>query len=351
MNRFDDRLEKIVLSSLPLLSQIDSLNGQWVGGASLNPQVLGRLKRSVLVTSTGSSTRIEGSKLSDEEVEKLMRGLSTQKMADRDAQEVRGYYELLQTVFDSYDAIKFSENIIKQLHAELLKYTDKDTRHRGEYKKLDNHVEMKDVSGKVLSVLFETTPPYLTAKEMSELINWTMDEVAKKRYHPLLIISNFVVEFLRIHPFLDGNGRLSRVLTSLLMLKAGYQYTPYVSHEKLIEDNKTDYYIALRQSQITFRTTDETIEPWTGFFLHILLLQAQQAIKLLSSENIESLLSPNQLLVWKYIQTTNVEVNIKDITGATSVARPTVRQVIERLLKLKKIERIGLGRTTRYRKI
>lgn len=351
MKRFDNRVEKIVLSSLPLLSQIDGLNGQWVGGANLNPQALGRLKHSVLVTSSGSSTRIEGSKLSDEEVEELMRGLSTQKMADRDAQEVRGYYELLQLVFDSYDAIKFSENIIKQLHVELLKYTDKDTRHRGEYKKLDNHVEMKDASGKVLSVLFETTPPYLTAKEMSELIDWTMDEIAKKRYHPLLIISNFVVEFLKIHPFLDGNGRLSRVLTSLLMLQAGYQYVPYVSHEKLIEDNKTNYYIALRQSQITFKTRCETIEPWAGFFLHILLLQAQQATKLLSNENIENLLSPNQLLVWQYIQTINIEINIKDITEATSVARPTVRQAIERLLKLKKIERIGLGRATRYRKL
>jgi Fic family protein len=350
MHTFTKRLEKISATNSALLSQIDGLNGQWIGGANLSPQALGRLKRSVLITSTGASTRIEGAKLSDEEVEKLMRGLSTQKLVDRDEQEVPGYYELLQTVFDSYSSISFSENTIKQFHAELLKYVDKDERHRGQYKNLENRVEMKNSSGQVLSVLFETTPAYLTAKEMSELLDWTKEAIDQKRHHPLLVISNFTVEFLKIHPFLDGNGRLSRVLTNLLMLQAGYEYMPYVSHEKLIEDNKTDYYLALRQSQTTFRSADETIEPWNVFLLRVLRTQAQQALQLLSNENIESLLSPNQLTVWQYIASRNEDTSIKEITDATQVARPTVRQAVERLLTLKKIERIGLGSATRYRK-
>src|SRR5258708_3408162 len=299
MQRFNDRIEKLSLTTVSRLSQIDGLNGQWIGGANLSPQALSRLKRSVLVTSTGASTRIEGAKLSDAEVEKLMRGLSTQKLADRDAQAVRGYFELLQVVFDSYDTIRFSENMIKQLHAELLKYTDKDERHRGDYKHLENRVEMKDASGKILSVLFETTPAYLTAKEMSELITWTKDSLEHKSYHPLLVITNFVVEFLKIHPFLDGNGRMSRVLTNLLMLQAGYGYTPYVSLEKLIEDNKTEYYVALRQTQTTFRTEGETIAPWATFFFPVLQEQATQAIKLLSGESVDNLLSPNQLAGWQ----------------------------------------------------
>lgn len=351
MQRFNARIEELSPRTFSLLSQIDKLNGQWIGGANLSPQALGRLKRSVLVTSTGASTRIEGSKLSDAEVEKLMRGLSMQKVSDRDNQEVRGYYELLKNVFDFYNTIRLSENTIKQLHADLLKYSDKDERHRGDYKHLENRVEMKDANGKVLGVLFETTPAYLTAKEMSELILWTKDALANKSYHPLLIICNFVVEFLKIHPFLDGNGRLSRVLTNLLMLQAGYEYVPYASQEKLIEDNKTEYYVALRQAQITFNTKDETIAPWVAFFLHVLHAQAEQATELLSGQNIDNLLSPNQLAVWNFIKLANKDTSVKEITDATKVARPTVKQSIERLLDLKKIERIGLGRATRYKKL
>ena len=350
MNRLNQRIENISQSVLLLLTKIDGFNGQWIGGAKLSPQVLGRLKRSVLVTSTGASTRIEGSKLSDKEVEKLMRGLSTQKLNDRDSQEVRGYYETLSFVFDEWKNIELSENNIKQLHAQLLKYSYKDDRQRGEYKKLDNSVVASNQEGKVLSIVFDTTPAYLTPKEMSELISWTNNALNENEYHPLLIISNFVVEFLKIHPFLDGNGRLSRILTNLLMLKVGYEYVPYISQEKLIEDNKTEYYIALRQSQATFKTKRETIDPWSKFILNILLKQAKEAIGLLSNELVEKLLSPNQLIVWQYIQTKN-EVSIQDITINTNVLRPTAKQSIERLLALKKIERIGLGRTTRYKKI
>lgn len=348
--RFDDRLDKLPVSSANLLSQIDQLKGQWVGGAQLSPQLLGRLKRSVLITSTGSSTRIEGSKLSDAEIEKLIRGLSTQKLADRDSQEVKGYYELLQMIFDEYGNIRFSENSILELHARLLKYSDKDVRHRGAYKNLENDVQMKDAAGKVISVLFETTPAYLTPKQTQELIEWTQDALRDGTHHPLLVSANFIVEFLKIHPFLDGNGRLSRTLTNLLLLQAGFAYMPYVSFEKLIEDNKGDYYVALRASQTTFGTAKETVEPWVAFFLGVCKQQAEQAISLLTGENLERTLSPNQLLVWQYIQSVE-EATIRDTTEATGVARPTVRQAFERLLELKLIERFGLGRSTRYRKL
>ncbi len=349
MRDLNDRLEKLSLATVSLLSQIDGLNGQWIGGTQLSPQLLGRLKRSVLVTSTGASTRIEGSKLSDEEVEQLMRGLSTQKLADRDAQEVRGYFEILATVFDSWQDIQLTESTIKHLHSELLKYSEKDQHQRGNYKSLDNKVVATDSAGNHVGTIFETTPPYLTAKEMNELVAWTQQAIAGKTYHPLLVIANFVIEFLKIHPFLDGNGRLSRVLTNLLMLQAGYGFVPYVSHEKLVEDNKSDYYIALRRSQATFGTSDESVAAWVQFFLQIALMQATQAIALLSSETIEKLLSPNQLLVWQYVQGAAGEVGVAEIAQSTGVAHATVRQAVDRLLTHNKIERIGQGRTTRYR--
>jgi Fic family protein len=349
MDRRDKRIDNLPQNIWSLINQIDLLKGQWIGGAKLNPQALGRLKRSVLVTSTGASTRIEGAQLSDEDVERFIRGLSLQKFTDRDKQEVRGYFELLENVFTSWKHIPFTEGVIKQLHRELLKYAEKDERHRGEYKKMENSVEMFDESGKSVGIIFETTPAYLTPKRMAELVEWSAYELKHENHHLLLVIGSFLVEFLAIHPFQDGNGRLSRILTNLFLLKAGYEYVSYVSHEKLVEDNKADYYVALRKSQSTLGTECENIAPWLEFFLTVSLKQAKQAIELLSHENIEKILSPKQLAVWRHLEIVE-EATPGEIAKATDVARPTVSQAIDVLLRLKKIERIGQGRATRYRK-
>lgn len=346
---YNKRIKNIPQNIWQIINQIDELKGRWIGGAKMNPQALGRLKRSVLVTSTGASTRIEGAKLSDEDIEKMMRGLSMQKFADRDKQEARGYYELLENIFNSYNKIPFSESSIQHLHKELLKYVEKDKLHRGEYKKSENRVEMINEAGQSVGVLFDTTPAWLTVKEMLELVEWTQGAISLKEIHPLLIIGNFLVEFLKIHPFQDGNGRLSRVLTNLLLLQFGYEYMPYVSHEKLIEDNKAEYYVALRKSQKTLKTENPSIIPWLEFFFNILLMQAKQATELLSKENIEKLLSPKQLSVWRYLSEIS-EATPGEISEKTKVARPTVSQALDILLRLKKIERIGQGRTTRYKK-
>ena len=348
-NRLNKRLQSTPSDIWLKINKIDELKGQWVAGAKLSPQVLGRLKRSVLITSTGASTRIEGAKLSDEDIEKMIRGLSVQKFADRDVQEVKGYYELLNNVFDSWNTIRINESTIKHFHKELLKYVEKDKKHRGEYKKQENKVHMINEAGESVGVLFDTTPAYLTPKEMQESIEWVVNALAEEKYHPLLTIGNFLVEFLNIHPFIDGNGRISRVLTNLLLLKAGYVYTPYISHEKLIEANKPDYYIALRRSQKTIKKKKEDITPWLNFFLDIVLEQSKQAVELLSKENIEKLLSPKQLAVWEYLNTVD-EASPAEISKETNVARPTINQAVDKLLRLKKIERIGLGRSTRYRK-
>jgi Fic family protein len=183
---------------------------------------------------------------------------------------------------------------------------------------------------------------------MSELLEATNMYFKEKRYHPLLVIANFVVEFLKIHPFQDGNGRISRVLTNLLMLQGGYLYMPYVSHEKYIEDNKSDYYLALRNSQKTFGKKDENIAPWFEFFFNMILKQAEAAINLMSNENIEKLLSEQQLAVWRFVE--NLELfSTGDVVVGTSIPRPTVKQALEVLLRLKRVERIGQGRGARYK--
>lgn len=348
-NYLDKRIQHIPAEIWTKIAKIDELKGQWKAGVRLSPQILNNLKKTILIASTGASTRIEGAKLSDEEIEKLMQGVSIQKLVDRDSQEVAGYYELLEKVFSSWQTIKFSENATKHFHKELLKYVSKDARHRGEYKKSENKVIAKDRAGRV-AVIFETAPAYLTPKKMQELTEWTGKNLKDDSQHPLLIIGNFLVEFLKIHPFQDGNGRLSRVLTNLLLLQAGYLYMPYVSHEKLVEDNKSRYYLALRRSQKTFNTQREDITSWLDFFLEILLKQTEMAVKLLSRENMENILSPQQLKIWQCLDKIT-EISPAEIAQRTKIARPTINQALTKLLRLKKIERIGQGRTTRYRKL
>jgi Fic family protein len=346
--KFDHRLKHIPAEIISQLTQIDEMKGRWVTGAQLSPQVLGRLKRSVLITSTGASTRIEGAGLSDEDVEKLMRGIDIQKFTNRDKQEVKGYYELLENVFDSWKKLSLNESTIKHFHSELLKYVDKDETHRGDYKKKENKVHMVNEDGESVAVLFDTTDPWLTPKEIQELVEWTQGALEEKKHHPLLIIGNFIVEFLAIHPFEDGNGRLSRVLTNLLLLKEGYVYMPYISHEKLIEDNKPEYYIALRKTQKTLDAKKDDIMPWLGFFFTMLLKQAEMAVELLSKEKIEKLLTKKQMAVWEYLQKVG-SARPGEIAKSTNVAQPTVRQVLDKLMRFKKIERVGQGRSTAYR--
>lgn len=348
LSTLNQLLDNLPSSIWQKIAEIDGLKGQWIGGAKLNPQVLGRLKKSVIVTSTGASTRIEGARLSDDDIEKLMKGISIQQFANRDKQEVQGYFELLTNVFNSWDELRFSENLIKHFHQELLKYVDKDQLHRGEYKKQENKVHMIDEAGQSVGILFDTTPAYLTPMAMAELTTVTTQELASGKYHPLLLIGHFIVQFLQIHPFSDGNGRLSRILTNLLLLQAGYAYIPYISHEKIIEDNKPDYYMSLRQSQKTFATKNPTVIPWLDFFLDVVLEQSQYAIGLLTTENLEKLLSPTQIKVWEYLQRQK-EATPMELSEKLNIPRPTINQVTSKLIALKKIERLGQGRAVKYK--
>ncbi len=349
-NKFDNRINNLPQNIVELIDKIDLLKSKWINGAKLDQQTLSNLKKSILITSTGASTRIEGSQLSDKDVERLMRGLSLQKFKDRDKQEVCGYFDLLKNVFESYQSIPFAERTIKFFHRELLKYSEKDELHRGEHKKDENKVAMVSPTGKPIEILFDTTAPWLTPKEVQELVERTQTVFLEKSAHPLIIIGNFLVEFLHIHPFADGNGRLSRILSNLLMLQHGYEYMPYVSQEKLIEDNKPEYYIALRASQKTLRTNKEDISAWLTFFLKIVLEQSERAIDIISHKEASKLLSPQQDIVWTYIDKQDKVVTPLEISQATKIPRPTINQILNKLLQLKWIERIGVGRTTRYKK-
>lgn len=224
------------------------------------------------IESVGSSNRIEGNKLSDKQVEELLSRINKQSFANRDEEEVAGYAKLADTIFEDWEVIPLSENYIKQLHKILLEYSSKDEKHKGEYKKVSNAVAAYDSDGKEIGVVFETATPFETPLKMQEIIEWTNKNLADRFYHPLIVIGVFIVNFLAIHPFQDGNGRLSRALTNLLLLKSGYLYIPYSSTESIVEDNKEAYYRALRQTQITLNA-EPNYEPWLMFFLKTLQKQ------------------------------------------------------------------------------
>lgn len=351
LHRLSQRLQfpfEINNKIFKLISEIDALSREFQITEKLSPQTIKRLTKSVLVTSTGSSNRIEWNKLSNEEVESLYSHMNIKKFKTRDEQEVAGYLEILSMVFESYPDINFSEWVILQLHEMMLKHVEKDIGHRGKYKFWPNRVEARDYKGNLVKVVFNPTEPALTPIEMRALIDWAKQAFKEKAIHPLLIIANFIFEFLAIHPFQDGNGRTSRVLTNLLLLKNGYLFTPFVSHESLIESKKVEYYKVLAKTQQTWKTKHEDMSAWILFFLEILKKQVSKAIELSHTDNIEIHLSDIQNKVWNIILANN-DISRQEIQKKTGLSDSTIKQVINKLIHMKKIERIGETRSVKYR--
>ncbi|NTU67169.1 MAG: Fic family protein [Candidatus Moranbacteria bacterium] len=348
-NRFAKRAI-ISQEILQKITQIDEFKGLWKGSLRLSPQTLGRLKRSVLITSTGASTRIEGSRMSDEEVSRLIQGLKSTPPKGRDAQEVAGYADLLGRIFDNWKTLKITEDQILHFHKILLNFSEKDKTHKGNYKTSDNMVVMRKEDGTEV-VIFEPTKPYLTKKEMDDVLFWLNGEMEKKETHPLILIANFIFEFLAIHPFRDGNGRLSRALTTLLLLKTGYTYVPYVSLDEIIEERKIDYYLALRKTQSKHKTKLEDITPWLNFLLDALLEQIKKAKAIMEEDQPEKLLSEKQLAIYQLFEIDTLSVSEISKLLKDSIPMATLKQALSRLVTLKLIERVGMGRGSRYKKL
>jgi len=333
-----------------MIAEIDAVKNTYVLTNKLLPQTIERLTHSVIVTSTGASNRIEGNRLSDAEVEALYRKMRIKSFRTRDEQEVAGYIEMMERVFEHYQDIPISEGHILQLHKDMLAYSDKDEGHKGKYKFGSNRVEAKDQSGKIVGVIFDPTPPHLTKKEMEDLIAWYGWAQAEHFRHPLILIANFIFEYLAIHPFQDGNGRTSRLLTNLMLLQNGYAFTALVSHEKLIEETKAEYYLALSKSQRTWKRKGEDMTPWLTYIFDIFRRQARAAQAILETDQFEYLLSEKQLALWNWAQRlASKEFSRRDAIGALRFAPKTVEQIIKKLLDMKKIAQLGQGRATRYR--
>jgi Fic family protein len=334
-----------------IISEIDAVKRSWNIVNSLVPQTIERLTQSVVVTSSGSSNRIEGNRLSDDEVREIYRNINVKKFKTRDEQEIAGYVETLLLIFENYRDIPITESNILWLHGAMLKRCEKDEGHRGIYKIGSNRVEARDAFGALVGVIFDPTPPHLVKKEISELIDWHNETLKLKSKHPLIAIANFIFEYLAIHPFQDGNGRTSRLLSNLTLLRNGYEFAKIASHEKIIESNKAEYYRVLNYTQKAWKTDREDVSQWLIFFLEIVKTQALEGLRLLQEDDFESLLSEKQALVWTYILSLNgAEFSRKSIREAIDLPARTAESIVKKFLDMNKITKLGQGRAARYRK-
>jgi Fic family protein len=333
---------------LGLIAKIDEFKGAWRALGTLAPDRLSALRRVATIESIGSSTRIEGGKLSDLEVERLLANLQIKTFNTRDEQEVAGYAEVMDLVFSSGQDIALTENRIKQLHRDLLVYSEKDARHRGNYKTFSNSVVAFDENGAQIGVVFETATPFDTPRHMTELVTWMQEERGSGHLHPLLLIGLWVVVFLEIHPFQDGNGRLSRVLTTLLLLQAGYAYVPYSSLESVIEQNKEAYYLALRQTQGTIRADTPNWQPWLVFFLRSLAEQVRRLNKKIEREKLVLAPLPELSLQIVEFAREHGRVTMGEVIRLTGASRNTLKQHFRALVEQGHLNQHGSGRGVWY---
>lgn len=348
MDMFKTDALKITHEFLALIAEIDEFKGAWRALGTLAPERLLALRHVATIESIGSSTRIEGSKLSDRDVEKLLFNLAIKSFKTRDEQEVAGYADVMNMVFASWKEITLTENHIRQLHRDLLRYSEKDTRHRGNYKTSSNSVAAFDETGKQIGIVFETATPFDTPRLMTELIAWFNETTDNKSLHPLISVGIFIVVFLEIHPFQDGNGRLSRVLTTLLLLRAGYAYVPYSSLESVVEQNKEGYYLALRRTQGTIRTENPDWQHWLLFFLRALQRQMLNLQAKVERERIVlAKLSDLSVTIIDLLRS-HGRLSVGDAANFTGVSRNTLKLHFKGLLERGLIELNGKGRGAWY---
>lgn len=324
------------------ISIIDRFDASWSSIEKKEGQSLKQLKSIATVRSVGASTRIEGSLMSDTEVEVLLQNLDIAKLKDRDSQEVAGYFEVLDLISESADSIGITESSLKNLHNQLLKYSSKDQWHKGDYKQHNNSVEASFPDG-ATQIIFETTPPGVQTEDaMKALIRWYMTD---SQTHPLVKCAIFTYEFVSIHPFQDGNGRLSRLISTLLLLKHGYKWIQYVSFEHEVEHRKNEYYVELRKCQA--QRPGENITTWVFFFLSALLNIQTQLMNKLERTGVEAKMSPREK---------SIIIFLSDHPGSKSgaiaerlnIPNPTVKRILKDLVNRDLIEVFGTGPGTNY---
>jgi len=326
------------------LSAIDRFSGEWSNIERREGiHSLKQLKSIATVQSVGASTRIEGSKLTNDEIQVLLfENLKIDKLADRDQQEVVGYFQALDTISESFADIRVSEGDVKYLHKILMKHSEKDEWHRGEYKQHPNSVDANYPDGRTVTIFNTTKPGQDTEDAMRALFEWYQNDTST----PAIIkVAVFVYEFLSIHPFQDGNGRLSRLLGTLLLLKQGYPWIQFVSFEHEIENRKTDYYKVLMDCQQN--RPGENVDSWLDFFLACLSSIQDKLKRKLETKQTQNALNPREKKIVQFIEA-YPGVKSGEISSKLNIPLPSVKRILSEMIANKIISKNGTGTGTNY---
>lgn len=333
---------EISWKTINILSEIDRFDASWSIIKRREGASLLQLRTMATIKSVGASTRIEGSQMTDKEVQTFLEKLNISSLEDRDSQEVAGYFSTLEVIIENHDQLSISEYNIKSLHNSLMRYSEKDKWHKGNYKQHSNAVEANFPDGS-RQIIFQTTPPgYQTEDQMRSLVKWYQNE---KEVHPLVKTSILAYEFLSIHPFQDGNGRLSRLLTTLSLIQQGYDWVQYVSFEHEIENSKKDYYKNLRHCQAL--RPGEDITEWIIYFLNSLLSVKYKLSDKIERSSVNSKMSPREKSIYEFISN-NPGCKSGLIADKLSIPNPTVKRLLTSLVNRNIIEKFGKGAGVNY---
>lgn len=347
MLSFENQFEKRIPLSHGLVKTLTLLH-EYRGKEQLfrqqTPQVLEALRQSAVIQSVESSNRIEGVVAKRGRVKQIVAEKSAPR--DRPESEIAGYRDVLDTIHGGHDGIRLSNGVVKQLHQMLFAKTAE----RGGIWKVDaNRIERKYPDGRI-EIRFEPPPPHLTETLMTELHEGLVRTLKEQSVDPLLVIPAYILDFLCVHPFRDGNGRMARLLALLLLYQQGFGVGRFISLEKIIEGSKETYYETLHASSQGWRDGDHMLTPWTDYFLGTLVDAYRQF-----EERIEK--STTARGGKTRLINSAIDTAIGDFTAQEILAKcPTasvdlVRQILKQRKALGHIQSLGRGRSAKWRRI
>ncbi|MRH08014.1 cell filamentation protein Fic [Lactobacillus sp. UMNPBX10] len=324
------------------MNQIYNLRGKTDSYETDYRDTLDRLVEVAKIQSTSSSNRIEGIYTTDERMNKIMQDKTQPR--NRDEKEISGYRDVLKLIHEQYDYIPISVNSILEMHKRLFAYTG--STWGGNFKDSNNKIVTEYGNGKQ-EVRFNPPAAYLTPELVRNLCDSYNRAIKEGVFSPLLLSGAFIFDFVSIHPFNDGNGRMSRLLMLLTMYKAGFDVGKYISIEKSIEETKSSYYQALKDSSEQWMNNKNDYLPFLEYFLGIILKDYREFNERLSMVNQSDL--PVDQLVLKTIRQALKPLSIKELNNfIPQYSEITIRRAVKKLRDANKLEKIGQARSTKY---
>ena len=346
MRRFDlvKECNKVINNNIiNLISQIHEYRGKQTLYIETKPDILSSLLKVAKIQSTGSSNKIEGICTTDKRINEIVNKKVEPK--NRNEEEIAGYRDVLNTIHESYNHIDINTNIILQLHRDLYKYSG--IGYGGKFKDSQNYIEETLIDGtkRVRFTPLSATEAQLAIEELCDSYN---EIVRKGEIDPLLAISIFIFDFVSIHPFNDGNGRISRLLTLLLLYKSGFDVGKYISIEKIIEETKTTYYDTLEKSSINWHNNENDYSFFVEYYLGVILSAYKEfAARVEYITNKKTTAIERIIIIFKETIKPINKAYLKE--RCPDISETTIERSLSTLLKDKKIEKISGGRFTEYK--